>query len=110
MPEDSSAWQEEIFGPVLCVRSFTSEEEAVEAANNSRFGLAATVLSDDDEQCRRIANQLEAGMVWVNCSQPYPLDLPWGGVKQSGLGREMGRWGLDAFLEIKHILTRSRDQ
>lgn len=110
VPLGSSAWTEEIFGPVVCVRSFTSEEEAVELANDSRFGLAAAVMSADDEVCERVAARLRAGIVWINCSQPTFTEAPWGGYKQSGIGRELGRWGLANYLETKQITRYASDQ
>ncbi|TBW36650.1 aldehyde dehydrogenase family protein [Siculibacillus lacustris] len=101
VPLDADAWREEIFGPVVCVRPFDSEEEAIGIANDSRYGLGAAVMSADRERGDRVAARLRAGIVWVDCSQPAFLEAPWGGMKQSGIGRELGRWGLDAFLEVK---------
>ncbi|MGO7970695.1 aldehyde dehydrogenase family protein [Rhizobium ruizarguesonis] len=103
VPLDSDAWKEEIFGPVVCVRSFKTEEEAVELANDSRFGLAAAVMSKDDTRAERVAAAFRAGIVWINCSQPTFTESPWGGYKESGIGRELGRWGLDNYLETKQI-------
>ncbi|MGO7549732.1 aldehyde dehydrogenase family protein [Rhizobium leguminosarum] len=103
VPLDSDAWKEEIFGPVVCVRSFKTEEEAAELANDSRFGLAAAVMSKDDARAERVAAAFRAGIVWINCSQPTFTEAPWGGYKESGIGRELGRWGLDNYLETKQI-------
>jgi len=103
VPEDSWVWQEEIFGPVVCVRPFDDEAEAVRSANDSRFGLAAAVMSKDLERCERVARALRAGIVWINCSQPTFTEAPWGGYKQSGIGRELGEWGLNNYLEVKQI-------
>ncbi|MGO7897182.1 aldehyde dehydrogenase family protein [Rhizobium ruizarguesonis] len=103
VPLDSDAWKEEIFGPVVCMRSFKTEEEAVELANDSRFGLAAAVMSKDDARAERVAAAFRAGIVWINCSQPTFTEAPWGGYKESGIGRELGRWGLDNYLETKQI-------
>ncbi len=103
VPLDSDAWVEEIFGPVVCLRPFDTEEEAVALANDSRFGLAAAVMSADDARCERVAKAFRAGIVWINCSQPTFTEAPWGGYKQSGIGRELGRWGLDNYLETKQI-------
>lgn len=103
VPLDSDAWKEEIFGPVVCVRAFKTEEEAVELANDSRFGLAAAVMSKDDARAERVAAAFRAGIVWINCSQPTFTEAPWGGYKESGIGRELGRWGLDNYLETKQI-------
>ncbi|MBP2239197.1 betaine-aldehyde dehydrogenase [Sinorhizobium kostiense] len=102
-PLDSDAWREEIFGPVLCIRPFATEEEAIELANDSRFGLAAAVMSKDDLRAERVASAFRAGIVWINCSQPTFTEAPWGGYKESGLGRELGRWGLENYLETKQI-------
>ncbi len=103
VPLTSDAWKEEIFGPVVCVCPFKTEEEAIELANDSRFGLAAAVMSADDERAERVASAFRAGIVWVNCSQPTFTEAPWGGYKQSGIGRELGYWGLNNYLETKQI-------
>jgi betaine-aldehyde dehydrogenase len=103
VPLDSDAWKEEIFGPVVCVRPFSTEEEAVELANDSRYGLAAAVMSQDDIRAERVAAAFRAGIVWINCSQPTFTEAPWGGYKESGIGRELGRWGLENYLETKQI-------
>lgn len=100
---DSIVWREEIFGPVLCVKRFRSEDEAIRLANDSRFGLAAAVMSADPARATRVANRLRAGILWINCSQPTFSEAPWGGMKQSGIGRELGRWGLDNYLEVKQV-------
>jgi betaine-aldehyde dehydrogenase len=103
VPLDSDAWREEIFGPVVCIRPFATEEEAIALANDSRFGLAAAVMSKDDARAERVAAAFRAGIVWINCSQPTFTEAPWGGYKESGIGRELGRWGLDNYLETKQI-------
>ncbi|WP_026622144.1 betaine-aldehyde dehydrogenase [Ensifer sp. WSM1721] len=103
VPLDSDAWREEIFGPVLCIRPFSAEEEAIELANDSRFGLAAAVMSKDDVRAERVAAAFRVGIVWINCSQPTFTEAPWGGYKESGIGRELGRWGLENYLETKQI-------
>ena len=110
MALDSDAWVEEIFGPVVCIRPFETEEEAIRLANDSRFGLAAAVMSADDERCERVAAAFRAGIVWINCSQPTFTEAPWGGYKQSGIGRELGRWGLDNYLETKQITRLVSDE
>jgi len=104
VPLDSALWREEIFGPVLCVRSFASEAEALALANDSEFGLVASVVSGSDETAQRIANALQAGLVWINAPQVIFPQTAWGGYKQSSLGRELGPWGLQAFQEIKHVI------
>ncbi|WP_426129565.1 aldehyde dehydrogenase family protein [Pseudomonas sp. DWP1b1] len=104
VPLDSALWNEEIFGPVLCVRRFTSEAEAIALANDSDFGLVASVVSASHETAERVANALQAGLVWINAPQVIFPQAAWGGYKQSSLGRELGPWGLAAFQEIKHVI------
>ena len=110
MSEDSWVWQEEIFGPVVCVKTFKTEEQAIAMANNSRFGLAAAVMSKDLARCDRVAKAFRAGIVWVNCSQPTFVEAPWGGYKQSGIGRELGEWGLNNYLETKQITSFNSEE
>jgi aldehyde dehydrogenase (NAD+) len=95
--------QEEIFGPVLCIISYKTEEEAIEIANDSPYGLAAYVSSADHERAVRVASQIDAGRVCINGFSHDPL-VPFGGFKQSGIGREYGAYGLEAYLEPKAIL------
>ncbi|GFR51349.1 hypothetical protein Agub_g13772, partial [Astrephomene gubernaculifera] len=96
-------WREEIFGPVLSVAVFDSEAEAVQRANDSEYGLAGAVISGCPDRCRRVSEALECGIVWVNCSQPCFCYAPWGGIKNSGHGRELGEWGLENFLSVKQV-------
>jgi betaine-aldehyde dehydrogenase len=104
VPLDSALWREEIFGPVLCVRGFADEAQAIEHANDSEYGLVASVLSRDSQAAERVANALHAGLVWINAPQVIFPQAAWGGYKQSSLGRELGPWGLHAFQEIKHVI------
>lgn len=104
VPLDSALWREEIFGPVLCVRSFTTESEAIALANDSEFGLVASVVGRNAEATERVANALQAGLVWINAPQVIFPQAAWGGYKQSSLGRELGPWGLAAFQELKHVI------
>jgi betaine-aldehyde dehydrogenase len=99
----SSLWREEIFGPVVCLVPFSTEDQALALANDSEYGLAGAVMSRNLERCSRVANELDAGIIWVNCSQPTFVEAPWGGVKRSGIGRELGQWGIDNYLEPKQI-------
>jgi len=110
MDEDSDVWCEEIFGPVVCIKPFSSEADAIRMANDSRFGLAAAVMSKDEARCERVARAFRAGIVWVNCSQPTFVEAPWGGYKQSGIGRELGVWGLNNYLETKQITRYESDE
>ncbi|WP_454562921.1 aldehyde dehydrogenase family protein [Pseudomonas sp. AIG] len=104
VPLDSALWCEEIFGPVLCVRRFSSEAEAIALANDSQFGLVASVVTRNAETAERLANALQAGLVWLNAPQVIFPQTAWGGYKQSSIGRELGPWGLAAFQEIKHVI------
>lgn len=100
--------REEVFGPVLSIMSYGSDDEAVAMANDTPFGLAAYVQSKDRDRARSIATRTRVGTVHIN----YPgLDLsaPFGGYKQSGNGREYGEWGLDAFLELKGVVGYGAD-
>jgi aldehyde dehydrogenase (NAD+) len=95
--------QEEIFGPVLCVIAYDSEEEAIRIANDSKYGLHAGVLGADLQRARRVASQIRSGRVVINGMTDDP-QAPWGGFKYSGVGREYGRYGIEAFLETRAIL------
>ncbi|MCX2736525.1 betaine-aldehyde dehydrogenase [Bacillus velezensis] len=100
--------QEEIFGPVLTVESFSSEEEVIRLANDTIYGLAGAVWSKDIEKCERVAAKLRMGTVWINDFHPYFAQAPWGGYKQSGFGRELGKIGLEEYMEIKHIYRNTK--
>jgi len=95
--------QEEIFGPVLSVIAYDSEDEAVRIANDSPYGLHAAVLGSDLQRARRVASQIRAGRIVINNMTDDP-QAPWGGFKYSGIGREYGRYGIEAFLETRAIL------
>ncbi len=100
---DMTIAQEEIFGPVLCVIAYDSEDEAIRIANDSKYGLHAAVLGTDLQRARRVASQIRAGRVVINGMTDDP-QAPWGGFKFSGVGREYGRYGIEAFLETRAIL------
>ena len=102
--------QEEIFGPVITVQSFSDEEEAIELANGTRYGLAAGILSRDTERAKRVASRLRAGTVWINGYHTPYVEAPWGGFKQSGIGRELGPYGMAAFTEPKHTSINAKLQ
>ena len=95
--------QDEIFGPVVTLQSFDSEDEAINIANNIDYGLSATIWSDDIEKSNRVALNINAGVIWINCWLVRDLRTPFGGMKQSGLGREGGDYALDFFTEPKNI-------
>jgi aldehyde dehydrogenase (NAD+) len=100
---DMAIAQEEIFGPVLSVIAYDSEDEAIRIANDSKYGLHSAVIGTDLQRARRVASQLRAGRVVINNMTDDP-DAPWGGFKYSGVGREYGKYGIEAFLEPKAVL------
>lgn len=95
--------QEEIFGPVLVIQTFTGEEEAIQMANDTVYGLAAAVFTTDVAKAHRVVRKLRAGITWINAYHPTYNETPWGGYKQSGIGRELGTYGLDEYTEVKQI-------
>ncbi len=97
--------QHEVFGPVAAVQSFTTEEEVLTAVNASRYGLAAAVLTHDVQRALRLAQDIEAGTVWINTVQVLSPTAPFGGIKSSGMGKELGREGLDNYLETKTVIV-----
>jgi succinate-semialdehyde dehydrogenase/glutarate-semialdehyde dehydrogenase len=100
---DNDAYREELFGPVAVVYRVGSEEEAVELANDTPFGLGSYLFTTDREQAERVANKIDAGMVYVNIVGADGAELPFGGVKRSGSGRELGKYGADEFVNKKLI-------
>lgn len=105
VPIESTLWQEEIFGPVICVRAFDDDADAIRTANDTDFGLVATVVTRDMDRGKRLADELEAGVVWINSPQLIFPQTSWGGYKRSSVGRELGPFGLSAFQEIKQVLA-----
>jgi succinate-semialdehyde dehydrogenase/glutarate-semialdehyde dehydrogenase len=100
---ENDAYREEFFGPVATVYRIGSEEEAIKLANDTPFGLGSYVFSDDPEQALRVADGLDTGMVYVNGVGLDGAELPFGGVKRSGFGRELGKYGIDEFVNKKLI-------
>jgi betaine-aldehyde dehydrogenase len=100
---DATIAREEIFGPVMSVIPFSSVDEVVAMSNDNEYGLAAAVWTNDVKKAMLTARALRAGVVWINDSQPAPTEMPWGGYKQSGIGRELGKHGLEDFLESKSV-------
>ncbi|MDA8370730.1 MAG: aldehyde dehydrogenase [Nocardiopsaceae bacterium] len=103
--QDSEIVQEEVFGPVLTLQTFDTEDEAVRLANDTHFGLAATVASGSAERADRVTARLTAGTVWVNCFFVRDLRAPFGGSRDSGIGREGGNWSFDFYCDLKNTVT-----
>lgn len=102
--------QEESFGPVITVETFKNEEEAIRLANDSRFGLAGAVWTQDMNRAERVMKAMRMGTVWINDYHPYFPQAPWGGYKQSGIGRELSHVGLEEYTEIKHVYTNIKPE
>ncbi|XP_010290904.1 PREDICTED: aldehyde dehydrogenase family 8 member A1 isoform X2 [Phaethon lepturus] len=104
--DESCCMQEEIFGPVTCVVAFDTEEEVIERANSVKYGLAATVWSSNVGRVHRVARRLQSGLVWTNCWLVRDLNLPFGGMKASGVGREGAKDSYEFFTEVKTITIK----
>ncbi|WP_067135853.1 aldehyde dehydrogenase [Microtetraspora malaysiensis] len=102
---DSEIVNEEVFGPVLTLQTFRTEDEAVAMANSTKFGLAATLATGSRERADRVTERLVAGTVWVNCFFVRDLQAPFGGARQSGVGREGGDWSFDFYCDVKNTVT-----
>ena len=99
----SPVCQDEIFGPVLALIPFQTEAEAIEIANETQYGLAATVYSADRGRIFRVVRRLSSGTVWANCAFQFNIHMPWGGPKDTGQGREFGKYALEPYYEIKNV-------
>jgi aminomuconate-semialdehyde/2-hydroxymuconate-6-semialdehyde dehydrogenase len=104
-PPGSEILMREVFGPVLTAQAFTGEDEAIALANATDFGLAATVYTGDPDRARRVSERLVAGTVWVNCFFVRDLNAPFGGSRDSGIGREGGVWSFDFYSDVKNTVV-----
>ncbi|MFE3891186.1 betaine-aldehyde dehydrogenase [Priestia sp. YIM B13446] len=107
---DMKVVQEESFGPIMTIERFSTEEEAVALANDTIYGLAGAVWTSDMNRAERVVKALRMGTTWINDYHPYFPQAPWGGYKQSGIGRELSHIGLEEYTEIKHIYTNTNPQ
>ena len=98
--------REEIFGPVMSVISFKSLDEVIARANRTKYGLAAAVWTRDIKKALAVANGVRAGTVWVNCYNVMDTRAPFGGFKQSGIGRELGEYGLQQYTQVKAVIAK----
>jgi 5-carboxymethyl-2-hydroxymuconic-semialdehyde dehydrogenase len=96
--------REEIFGPVTTILTFTDEADAVRLANDTEYGLAATIVTGDHDRAERVAGRVRAGTVWVNCFFVRDLSAPFGGSGRSGIGREGGTWSFDFYCDVKNAV------
>ena len=104
--QDMEVVQQEVFGPVLTLQTFEGEDEAVELANGTEFGLAATLFTEDAARIDRLGERLVAGTIWVNCFYVRDLSAPFGGAKHSGVGREGGEHSFDFYADVKTVARR----
>jgi betaine-aldehyde dehydrogenase/5-carboxymethyl-2-hydroxymuconic-semialdehyde dehydrogenase len=106
MPQGSEILKREVFGPVLTFQTFETEEEAIAMGNDTDYGLAATVFTGNEQRAQRVGAALNAGTVWINCFFVRDLGAPFGGNKQSGIGREGGLWSFDFYCDVKTVCHR----
>lgn len=106
VPESASILRQEVFGPVLTYQSFRDEREAVALADDTDYGLAATIFTRDEERANRMGEQIVAGTVWVNCFYVRDLNAPFGGARDSGIGREGGHWSFDFYCDVQNMVTK----
>ncbi len=100
-----SIFQEEVFGPVVCVSKFSDADEAVQLANATDFALACAIWSGDTALAQKLASQINSGVCWINTYGMFYNEAPYGGFKQSGFGKELGREGLLEYTRLKNIMT-----
>lgn len=106
LPETSSVVREEIFGPCCHIQPFDTEDEAIAMANDTDYGLAAAVWTENASRAHRVAAQIESGICWVNCWFLRDLRTPFGGAKQSGIGREGGVHSLEFYTELRNVCLK----
>jgi acyl-CoA reductase-like NAD-dependent aldehyde dehydrogenase len=96
-------WREEIFGPVACIRPFDSEEQLIQEVNDTPYGLSGSIFTNDLRRAIRISRQVESGVLSINCHNSVHVEAPFGGFKQSGIGRDLGMNAMDGYTELKNV-------
>jgi betaine-aldehyde dehydrogenase len=104
--QDDEIVQTEVFGPVITVQTFTDEDEAVAFANGTPYGLASSVWTSDHSRTIRLSRALDFGCVWVNCHIPLVAEMPHGGFKESGYGKDLSGYSLEDYTRIKHVMSK----
>ena len=107
--QDSEIIQKEVFGPVVCILPFKTEAEAVQKANSVAYGLAASCWTKDVSRSFRVSAALRFGTVWINDHLPLTSEMPHGGFKQSGFGKDLSLYALEEYTQIKHVMTETTD-
>ena len=110
LPQESRVNQDEIFGPVVTITKFYEDDDVIQMANNTQYGLASILWTKDINKAHKLAELVESGLVWVNCWLERDLRTPFGGIKKSGFGKEGGKYALDFFTETKNICTKYYDK
>ena len=103
--QDDEQIQDEIFGPVMTVQKFTDEAEALAWANGVKYGLASSVWTKDHARALRVSKRLDFGCVWINTHIPFVSEMPHGGFKHSGYGKDLSMYGLEDYTRIKHVMS-----
>ena len=106
LKNDSFINQEEVFGPVVCIMPFENEKDVIKLANDTKYGLSSSIFTKDIDRAHRVSREINSGIVWINSWMIRDLRIPFGGMKQSGVGREGGFKSLDFFTETKNVCIK----